>query len=1241
MAYDAGVFVQIDSKDGTNHLYLCTCSANIDAKELVGGVSTRTYLSGYILSEIQVSGSMDISGGWGGLAAASDCSIEIADDDSGTLAKGILDDSWGLVGGLVSVAHRTPDGVMHPLYQFVVTEPGLNEDGSIAIVSKTPSATRLEMMHKSIAVSQLLTGPDDPANPTDPDYLQESSANVTAGTAFGGVSVSLKAGAALPVCRIAYRGKSKKGSGRIVSSVMYPEISEGRIISVNATRMTRQTLFPSGNVKSIGVMMFDCRGAAKTFSAANDHTEQNRLADEIQSFIDKDYKIILSNGTWYLDVTSNIGAVAEFYPALPTSDAVVQYTEGKTWGKYDYILGNPDSSLLESNVGIWFALSDGDLEEVIPPDGVDPESVGIFAVPKNIPVASAQYVIDGVAKNGKTFSVEPSTSIDDGILLAQPLLTTDSGIATITRIDPSLQFALDAPESPWLKHDAIEWKNPLLYWDGGGTIDDIKTSPSNRWDGGAVPVEIALQPSIIDHAGRDAIGRLRCSSGSADKDSDFYCADSTWLASYTYAAGHSGEGTYRLFVKPFFNGVEKHVQSFFKAASDTVGRTLSATHTAAKSLKKILWQSYAASLSDLKDGTPQVRVNFDSTMSGVFVTLKLQLMELFLWGFSRIGFSSIYSTVYPFWTRANCARLAYGAGTIIAGGVGRGTEIQPNGAITWATFDLPVPFGGVATVTGTAYGTIGSASYWASVGYITTGATQTPACWISDDDGVTWRQDASYQTTSIPTAFRYVNGQFVATRTDGKIDIVVGFSYPNLIWSEVATGATQLNDIAFGTGYYLLVGNGGQARYTSNLSSFVSWPWSGGDDLTCVCYSQSSAGGYFHVGVNSETVGTIYRKYDGTLPDWTAAPIPGGYSITAIMDSNGDVVAMGPAGVWARSPGYPDATWKLRASIGGNTEPVGGVAFSVGGTDLLVVGANAQILTSPTFYQGASAGSAIPEWTPWGTKTPWDAMDHLICQKLGGKGASWNPVKVSGRSPIYQEFGIAFPPPDNATDKASGTTVREAAAKICKEWWLFAGDMPAAKLDGSADAIQAALPDVKLGNREDVCTQITAQYQPFGGDYLGKAYIQNVDKAYTAGNDAFYFGGWDLPGANTFGLLLWQRCRDAYLATGILRDASLTFDSVQGPATLGALWAMEDQDLGERILWLCRQPRYYKITVDGNESAAALAFPGCRYKPNPLLLSERGLSLGITGYGLVVEASHDPINAAHTLTIAFPPEQPA
>lgn len=1212
----AGVFMQIDSKDGTGHIYLCTCDEDVNAKQLHGGVSFVDYLAGHVFESITIEGSADISQGMGFFAAPAGGEIIIADDD-GTLAVSLLDGSWGLIGGRVYIAHRTQDGVMHKLYQLLVTEAGINDDGSISITCKMPSAEANAMMHKSAAVTQLLTGPDDPANPTDPNYLEETQANVIAGTALGGVPVSLKAGRPLAACKIARWDTTDLRTGDVTTDggVAYVASTVGSFLML-------QTESNNTSPRRGASISFRCR--AELISGSVDTSQADQLKADLDTLTASGYKIVLSDGNWFCDIQAEskwTGDVNLYNTTYLTSPNV-------WYGVFNLAVPSPDTF-----VGVWFNMTNSDFDSLLK-DDVDPTAVSIYAVPKTIPISSMQVVLDGFARNKKTAKSNGEDDIQGGVQFFSPLVSTDSSIVTVA---PVRDFGLTFEKSTVAALDRLGGiENALADGDvdltGSGSIENIKTDPADRWDGGASPVWFKAETKSSPLARIWA--RIKCSPSLVSVDADLITFENTWKATYTAASGFTRSSVLAA-TGPLETSPTTGIWHTF-APSEVYTKS----RLASISPKNPRWTRTFASLDDCRNNlTPMIQ---SSGPLPHMQSIRFDVMECFPFAYSKFGFQSIYPTVYPFWTRKNCGNLAYGAGTLIAGGAGRGTQIQPNGEITWEPFDLPVPFGSTATVTGTAYGTVGAASYWLSAGYTQAGSTQTPACWISDDDGVTWRQDTGYQTASIPTSIRNVNGQLVATRADGSIDIVTGFSSPNMIWSTVATGATQINDIAFGSGTYVIVGNGGQARYSTNLSSWIAWNWSGGDDLLCVCYSQSGIGGYFHVGVDSGLVGTIYRKYDGS-DTWTAFPLPLGDKVTAIMDSDGDVIAMNPGSVYARSPGFTDTAWKDRYSIGDNSGDVGGVAFSVGGINHLVVGAGAQILTSSSFLQGSSfeaTYAGAPDWTPWGTKTPSMALDHLIVQKFGGTADNWNPVRFSRKTPLYQAFGVAFDPPSANEGVASGTTALEALRKICKEWWCFAGDMPASKLDGSADAIEAMIPDVKMGNREDVYTQITAQYQPFGGEYLGRAYIQNVDKAYVAGNDALYFGGWDRPGANTFGLLLWQRCRDAYLATGIMRETSLTFDSVQSAATLGALWAMEDRDLGERILWLCRQPRYYRVTVRGNESAAALANVGCRYKPNATLLTERGLALGITGYGVVVESSHDPVGARHELLIAFPPEQP-
>lgn len=1196
---EAGEFIQIDSKGGTNSIFLSTASVDLAAPRLHGGIDDETWIGGRIFEGVTLEQTADISGGQGFLSEPPSGTIVIADDD-GALAQTLLDETWAIIGGTAYIGSRDTAGVMRKLYQVAILEAGLDSDGAVSLSVRGPSALADTLMHGSAATEQLIT------NELDPEVLTSESLSVSAGTAFGGVPVSLRSGKLLETRQASYYTRSVFRSGAISGG------GEEAFVSYRgARRVTRHTYNADGEILTVGAVFFDCRGSG---SVASDTTERNRLEAEIQAFISAGYRFVISNGTWFVDVTLNTGGQWAIIP-YPVGISTLA-TSGATWGTY----WNSGDGL--GYLGIWVVLANAEGDELYAQDALDPAQIGMYFIPPSIPVARHQVAIDGAASEGATIPIPGELSTRDGITSLSPQFASDQGIYSVQPIrDIGLVFVSPGVFDP---------VNPGSTISGTGSIDDIKTNPDDRFAGGTAPIEITSS----DGSASEISAALRVKPTTVSAKTDFVCVESTWDADATMNL--SGPSQIKIWEPLATNPVLDRTY--------TIGGQILFSGAANIARKTPNWKNMImGSAIELETSAPPLS---PAIQAGDCWYTSMRVYECFLYGFSKISFNSIYSTVYPFWTRKSCASLAYGAGTIIAGGVGRGTGIQASGAITWAPFDLPVSVGEVATVTGTAYGTLGATPFWVSVGTLTSGSTSTPACWISDDDGVTWRRDTTFDTASPSTNIRFVNGRFVVTRADGSISIAAGFSLPNLIWSEVATGATQLNDIAFGSGRYLLVGNGDQARYSMDLASFTNWNASTGDDLLCACYAQGSVGGFFHVGYGSaspgSTGGTIYRKYDGSVPTWTTSD-PGTDAIRAITaTASGDVVAVMSNGVYGQSLSGADTSWKFRYFLGENSPLAGVVSFLVGTSPLVVVGGPAQIVTSPFAYQGALAEASgyTPEWTPWATKTPSMALDHLITRNLGGYQDNLNPIRYSMRPPLFQAFGIAFDPPStNSDDPQAGTTALQAARKICEEWWAFAGEMPVTKIDGTADAIEAALPDVKMGNREDVYTQITTQFQPFGGEYLGKAYIQNVDVAYVAGNDALYFAGWDVTG-NAVGLALWTACRDAYLATGILRETSRTYDSVQDAGTMGALWNVEDFDLGWRILWLCKQPRYYRITVAGNNSAAALAFNGCRYKPNPLFLTQRGLSLGITGYGVVVENSHDVVAARHELLIAFPPEQP-
>jgi hypothetical protein len=285
------------------------------------------------------------------------------------------------------------------------------------------------------------------------------------------------------------------------------------------------------------------------------------------------------------------------------------------------------------------------------------------------------------------------------------------------------------------------------------------------------------------------------------------------------------------------------------------------------------------------------------------------------------------------------------------------------------------------------------------------------------------------------------------------------------------------------------------------------------------------------------------------------------------------------------------------------------------------------------FGQVMTSDSAARNWTPWGTPSPSAAIQNLRARRFGGIGAhDYNPLRWSGLH-WAGNFAIAF-------DPGSGDTPSTAVAKICDEWWGFAGEFNG-DVDASNDPIPEELPCVRPGDVEDVYSQLTFSYHKFGNSYMKTAYTRNVGFAYVAGNDAFYFGGWDPEGVNTNGLAIWNECRAAFLRYGTKRELARSFDSVHDELTMGALWVYVHPDLGMRIRHITRQPRYLYLTVQGifgsaQPIASLRASSGCRYKANQTMIAAQGWSL--PEWGFVTNAEANQITGETKLEIIYAPE---
>ena len=546
--------------------------------------------------------------------------------------------------------------------------------------------------------------------------------------------------------------------------------------------------------------------------------------------------------------------------------------------------------------------------------------------------------------------------------------------------------------------------------------------------------------------------------------------------------------------------------------------------------------------------------------------------------------------------------------------------VSPDGSIAWAPFTLPTKTGQPPRITGACR----NDSVWILVGFEGSPTSGGWTAWKAND-GAPW-VGISLAYTAQPKRCRRLGGRLLVMFADGTLQ-QDDFTTPLSL-------GFALNDAAYNSGVWIVCGAGGAVYRTTNFTTFDSLGVGGlSENLDCAAFFD----GRFYV---AGTGGVIYRATPAQLlsADWEDVSLPTSGTITDIVASGASIVCVSAFGVYASNDG---ATWTKRTTdIPYSTSYTWGWNFGLahttfGGSEAWIMGSSAQIFTSMDADQG---GDSVPLWVPHKAMNPGLALEQMRARYFGGTGDKWNPIQwtYGGGMPTGPTtgFGIAFDPPSASKGgDQSGTAADKAASQICEERWMFAGEMPSTVLDGSADNVQTDLPEFALGNPQDIATLISIQYQPFGGAYLSTAYVQNVDLPYVAGNDPLYFDGW-----GSHGLAIWQACRAAYLKTGILRSASLTYDSVHDAETLGVMWTATDPDIGQRLRWLIDRPRYFSIQVDGNESQAAQAFSGARYRPNTLMLAGRGLSLGGTGYGVVVDCSHKYIAAEHSLTVAFPPQ---
>ena len=1228
----------------------CGLTTN-DAPETEGG---DTYAPGYIVGA-RASNSMDISGGQGSLAEAIEAEISVADDtaDGTSLSKAIHDGDLSFAGATVwvSYAHAGSTEISRLVQARIVGDPEYSP-GVVTFRLKSATYTTGKTFLNRLSFLEIPAKPADQTLPGDPAYPLDPDNHIAtptySGQCYGGVPVSLKAGAGPQVQELSrWRDTSLKGGD--ISTTSYDtnpagfgdvafEIGQtGSTIEGAEYDSDDRLLFSAG-------IFFKCRTKiiqVSEFYGESDITEAKQFAQVIQEYIDNGYRIVLSDGDWFMDLLAYSHASKYAHCGIdPQLVPNNQLSSDWSLGVDGFTLFRTTSEMNDTEypmAGVAFTLCDANGNELFR-DLPNAESVRIYAVPASINVATGDKILLGVARNGKTAKASLPQKMVGGSTFAIPSCADASGFVVPESIPAkAMVYANDLPWSGNRSGDYSK-RRGFVMWEGdaltagasSGDLADINTDPATEQT--ADVVTATSTRTVTATANQYGWMDLRVQS---QEWGDLNMIDATIRV--------KGSGLFKIISgRSYF--IDMYVKGPYWKRKWRLGDNRALVDWLHKADRTPSAPNWNIAFRDEESARHRIEVGGVRCINTMTPTFEFSIRELFAWRFNRLSFSEIYGTVWPFWTQ----QYYTGAWSNAWGGFTSGSYILAvsnseeyavchltDAGEEWTKFTLPG--------SGISRSIIGGGYDLATLTFFVIWRDQL------DDTGTSWRVGFEQLDSAGVWVSTTTHDMTSATPTrawigNGEVHFALGHTI--IRWS--VAGASIISSETLGGTVY----NG---RFNGSIWCFATSAgvYSAPPDFSS--FSSSAAPGFVHsieygalvwaaVGAN----GAIYEAEVATpstppttwVQRFSSANIPDRYPI--------------------KIPVFSDVKWD-----GSRFVAVGAYFFfSTHGGSIMASGVGASWayvdqdagawLSGVTWCRSkwlvvgdatASFSDDTLQFSPGRTPSPLTFLQKFKIDFFGGEQLdSYNPLRWSGADgltwgPNATPFAIAFDPPSATTEPPTPETAIE---QVCREWWIFAGEH-SGDIDASNDPIEVAFPRIVPGALEDIATVLAFSYAPFGGQYLKTAYTQNVDRAYVAGNDADYFGGWDETG-NTNGLAIWNACRAAYLATGSLRRLARSFDSIHTENSMGILFLKEDADLGRRIDWICRQPRYLELKIDGNESksgygiASHRAFCGCRYKPNQTIITARGLSL--PERGIVTSAEHDYIAGVHRLQIAFAPEVP-
>lgn len=1233
-----------------------------ETSETAGG---DTYAPGYLVA-VEAGNSMDISGGQGSLAEAIEGSISVADmTDSGvSLSKAIHDGDLSFQGAIVWVDYAHSDGVTRSeCFQATVIGDPEYSAGIVTFRLKSATYTVGKTFLNRFSFPEIPTKPAAQDLPSDPAYPLDSDNWVTtpaySGNCFGGIPVSLKAGKGPDVQLLSrWRDSALKTGDISTTSYTVNPASYGEVafeIAQNGTAIEAAEYDSYDRLHLASGLLFKCRTFVPTGGHSSDITAATEFSNVIHEYINNGYRIVLSDGTWFVDLLSySHSARPVKCPGIPIIGGPDNPTGPLAVYGFTVIATTDEMNEVEYPMaGVLFNLCDANGNELFA-ELPNAESVKIYAVPASINVATGDKILLGVARNQKTAKTSFPQEVQSGSTFAIPSCADSDGFVVPESIPAKV--AAYPNDLPWSGNRSASYPNRrgFVMWEGdtissgasSGDLADINTDPSITQDTDATVA--TSQRTISSFAHNFGWMDLRVQS---DEWGDLNMIGTTMrIDGHDLTKLISGDwyfvGLY--FRIPYSKRKQWITTPRISAGSappiyeplyNIANRVFNANHAPTAPD----WNSSFRNEPDAIQRIEVGGVNCRNTMTPIF---EFALREVFAWRFNRLSFSQIYGTVWPFWTQeyyTGAWSNAWGdftTGSYILA-VSNSTEYAvchlTDAGEEWAKFTLPGDLDGKMIIGG-GYdlATLTFFVIWRQ--QLDATGTSWRIGFESLDSSGAWQSTTSHDLTSTTPSRAWIG--------NGEVHFALGSSV--LRWG--VAGAAVIDTEAIGS--------------PVNRGHFNGAVWVFATDAG-LSYAPADFSSIGSVALTERMIAVTYGGLAWCVAGADGAVYVAPVATAATLPTTGWAKRFGTANIPDRyptkEPVFINVSWD-----GVKFVAVGGYysAYSAGGSIMASGGAG------PWAYLDQDAGAWLAgitwcrskwlvvgdatasfsdytlQFSPGRTPSPLAFLQKFKVDFFGGENLdSYNPLRWSGADGLTwaadsTPFAIAFDPPDAASEPPTPETAIE---QVCREWWIFAGEF-AGDIDASNDPIEVAFPRIVPGALEDIATVLQFSFNRFGGEYLQTAYVQNVDQAYIAGNDANYFGGWDDSG-NANGLAIWQACRAAYLATGSTRRLARSFDSIHTPGTMGALFTHEDADLGRRIDWICRQPRYLELRIDGNESKAGFsvqsynAFCGCRYKPNQAILSAQGRSL--PAWGIVTSATHDYIKGEHRLQIAFAPEVPA